>query len=361
MREDFRIDLKHLSELKVPDADDSLLAAFSQIESARVFLETWGTDLEEVITRAFASEDLAAAKNTIIEDSRRLRLRVDAARQIDDFAHTVRTQFPYPVAYRYREVTALSTTSNARATYNAALGCAEALITYLASVGLCLAQGSKGHDKVVAVLRDQMGKGGRAIGEGTWWSLIGSLRGAANTSHESLAPFAAFAASPDVIGAHDRLTQRRNAEAHQRSIDELDLADGLRDLLADLRCLLEASEFLVDLKLLHITSARYNSFSTTSDLEYRALSGDHPIVPTSSLQTGQFGIEVGSLYCQEETGQLRLLRPFLATATCPKCRSQSVFHLDKVTGRGVETKSFEHGHVLVSEDSALICELVGVD
>ncbi|WP_051812672.1 hypothetical protein [Kitasatospora sp. MBT63] len=143
--------------------------------------------------------------------------------------------------------------------------------------------------------------------------------------------------------ARKRLAGRRNDESHLRPVDPVDLPNALRESFDDLSLLAGRARFLADWGLIEITSVLWDSFCGTASLSYRRLSGDHPVVPTSTMMHPSSAVETGSLYLADRDHRLYLLRPFLIGQICPKCRSWSTFHMDKVN-RQLVLKSLEHGH-----------------
>ncbi|MEV0604124.1 hypothetical protein AB0I82_33160 [Streptomyces sp. NPDC050315] len=147
--------------------------------------------------------------------------------------------------------------------------------------------------------------------------------------------------------ARQRLSDRRNDEAHLRRIDAIDLPHATDTAFADLTCLVTKARFLADSPLLQITDVRWNSLSRTAAIEYRELMGDHPVVPTKTMTSGSNDLETDSLYLRDSEHNLHPLRPFLIGRDCPTCRTWSTFHVDKVPGStAVTLKSLEHGHIL---------------
>lgn len=349
-----------LCSLPVPSPDEALQSAFDELDAAATQFEVWRLNVEDVLREAFNFRDLAAARHAIIEGGRNARLRVRAGQLVGDFEHTIRTQFPYPVAIKYRTVTALSATSDVKSAYEAALDCAEVLITYMGSLALALAADTDSFSATAAAVADAFRRGGSSIGFGTWWSVLTSLDAKRISPNSVLREFVTFTRSSEVRNSFSDLSARRNDEAHRRKLDPESIPDGLATSLRGLLTLMKAAEFLVDLPLVHTIDIRADSRKGESVVEHRVLQGDHPIVPVAHLTSRKAFLEKESLYCLQDGQELHLLGPFLITSRCPICKNQSVFHLDRLSGGRVQLKSLEHGHVLESPDSHLVCELLGV-
>ena len=165
-----------------------------------------------------------------------------------------------------------------------------------------------------------------------------------------------FAAGCDFAIA--RLRQRRNDEAHGRPVDSHDLPVACENALADVQLLLAGSQFLADMPLLLAGPTTWDAITRSGTSEFRRLAGDHPVVPREQLPIRRSDIENGSLYVQDAAGELHLLRPFVVAEDCPRCRTLSTFHVDRVSGGVATLKSFEHGHL--SEPATMVRALAAV-
>ncbi len=353
-----QLPLDALQSLPVPIPDQLLETAFEELEQAGRLLDAWKVDALEVMGEAFREGDLATARSAIIEGGRLTRMRVNAASLVGDFRHMVLTQYPYPVAYRYRHLTTASTTHELRTTYAKALACAETLIGFLGSLTLSLSEGMPLHQNITSNLRDQMGRAGFSVGLGSWWSVLRNLTTQTIPSGSLLEQVASFASSNEVTNAYARLSERRNNEAHQRQVEEHELAAAIDQSTTDLDVLLAGAQFLVDSHLVHVTNTRVDARRQIYTIDYRELRGDNAVVPSARMETDQGPIETDALYLHGADGRLQLLRPFLTVATCPRCHAQSLFHLDRWQGKEVMLRSLEHGHVMASPDSELILQLL---
>lgn len=132
-----------------------------------------------------------------------------------------------------------------------------------------------------------------------------------------------------------RIADRRNAEAHLRPVDRVDLPTALRETFADLELLAKHPLFLADWPLVHVTSVEWDAYRRKATLNIRRLMGDHPVVPTTTMTYGSSEVENRSLYVADRDHRLYLLRPFLIGQICPMCRTRSTFHIDKVHGKFV--------------------------
>jgi hypothetical protein len=282
-------------------------------------------------------------------------MRSEAAALLDDAGYTFRTTFPYPVAYRWREVEAAISARSFKTAYEAILAAAEVLLCYVANTSLAIARESGIELGAMKTIRARLNPGAHGLGFGDWVTVIKEIeesKAIRKASENSpLADFRPFLADSDAGAALKRLSDRRNDESHLRRTELMDLPAAVDAALADLSALHEAATFLPDLPLIQITDFHWDSFRKRAVMSFRELIGDHPVVPTRTITYDRPAVEVGSTYILDGQRRLWLLRPFLAGRTCPKCRNWSTFHVDEMRDGKVIYKSLEHGHTM--EDAGL--------
>ncbi|MFF3787761.1 hypothetical protein [Streptomyces sp. NPDC001933] len=350
-----RIQWKVLQSLALPAPDEALVDALDDLNEARQRTLAWHREATSLRQSSFTDRDREGARQRIIAEGRVLRLRVEAASQLDDASYIYRTTLPYPIALRWRDVEAkVSVDDEPGRAYQAALATAEILFCYCALVAAALAYWEGVTIPRMAAVRSRLTSGGTAPGFGDWVAVLQELPSAVRDlglqSNHPLTEFTSFGADQDVLAARVRLYGQRNDEAHERRADELDLPGALQTALADLRFLLERALFLADLPLAHVTSVRWDALRKRASVDHHRLMGDHPIVPISALEQDHPGLEVGSLYVIDSERRFHLLRPFLTRQLCPRCRAWSTFHLDRTQKQDVLLKSLEHGHPLTVKD-----------
>lgn len=355
MRDAVRVHPSSLEKIVVPQPDRDLADALEELEAAKVRLQQWQTQADEILASVFLKQTPAAARTRVIESGRTLRLRVEAAALLDDLGYTVRTRFPYPIAARWRTAEALQSAAPSREAYGAILDVTEILLCYTALLILALAREAGVELGAAKELQAKLQRGRSGPGLGEWVAILSE---AATTkrlrslpSSHPLNSLRGLLANQLVEGARQRLTDRRNDQAHMRHIDPIALPDAVRDAARDLRIVIGEARFLTDWPLVQVTAVRRDTLARTSHIEYRELMGDHPVVPTSSAQNDETELEIGSLYLRGPDHRLHLLRPYLIGRDCPTCRTWSTFHVDKVPGSTVVLKSLEHGHTV--EDPSL--------
>ncbi|MEV4364460.1 hypothetical protein [Nonomuraea sp. NPDC049625] len=365
-RSGHHVTVSRLAALPVPQPDEALTQAFDDLNAARLQLEEWQKEADSLLESVFTYETAAQARSKIIEQGRALRLRVDAAALLDDLGHTVRTRFPYPVAYRWRETEARMSARDLEAAYSAVLDTAEILLCYTAQVALALGREAGISFGAVTAIREKLAGGRSGPGFGDWAAVLHEAASSRQLrslpAEHPLHDIRGLLASQEAADARQRLNDRRNDQAHLRRIDPIDLPAALQGAFAELTILVERARFLADYSLLHITDVRWDTLQKTAQVHYRELMGDHPVVPTRSMVLPRNDLESGSLYLRDSDHRLHLLRPFLVGQDCPVCRAWSTFHVDRVPKTGVLIKSLEHGHVVreVSQGTTAVLASVGL-
>ena len=344
-----------LRELRLPQPDEALSTALDDLAKAVSLFQAWRSEAETLLGSVFTDSSAKNTRARIVSQGRIIRLRSDAAALLDDSSYIVRTRFPYPVAYRWREVEAAVSARSFKTADEAIRDAAEVLLCYAANLGLAVGHGTTIHLGAVKMIRTRLlsGKSGTRVRRLDRSPRRNSRRSGIPEAPDvnPIAELRSLLAHPDTDAARQRLYDRRNDEAHLRRADSVELVGAVDSSLADLNTLLQAASFLSDLPLIHVTAVHWDSFQKLATVNYRELMGDHPVVPTRSMAHDAPDVEVGSMYIIDGQRRLHLLRPFLIGRVCPECRNWSTFHVDGVADGKVTFKSLEHGHTL--KDAAL--------
>jgi hypothetical protein len=344
-----------LTGLHLPLPDEALAVALDHVVEAGELLEGWRREADELLRSVFLDDSAATARARIVTAGRKLRLRAEAASLVDDFGYMVRTRFPYPVALRWRRVQAAVGGSDPGHAYAEILNAAEILFCYAAQLGLAMSREAGITLGAAAALRGRL-VAGRGPGFGDWVAIIQEIRDSRAirrlSSNHPLRDLGSLAMSLNADAAGRRLYDRRNDEAHQRRVDPVDLPRAVTDSVTELTALLEEARFLADWPLIHVYSARWDTFRAAAAISYRQLMGDHAIVPIQARERQDNDLEQGSLYIIDSDSHWYLLRPFLVGQDCPVCKNWSTFHADREKSVLI-IKSLEHGHI---GDGSLLAE-----
>ncbi|MDB4894660.1 MAG: hypothetical protein JWN15_922 [Firmicutes bacterium] len=343
-----RLSPKDLLSLELPKADQALSAALDELDTAGRRMSSWSAEATTLAGSVFDMDaSLEDARRSIIEAGQLTRFRAEAASQLDDPGYIVRTRFPYPIALRWREVEARISAGDLGPAYEAVLEAAEALLGYSALVTGALAHEAAIELASVGTLQRKLSSAPGGPGLGEWTAVLQEISGVRKRRglrmDHPLHELGALLGSDEAQQARGRLSDRRNAKAHGRAPDAVTLPAALEEAFRDLSLLVSRARFLADLPLIHVTSVTWDAFQGEATIMLRRLMGDHPVVPTSTMQYPSSTVETGSLYLADRDHRLYLLRPFLTCEVCETCHTWSTFHADKEKGNLVQ-KSLEHGH-----------------
>ncbi|AEW95531.1 putative restriction-modification system endonuclease/methyltransferase [Streptantibioticus cattleyicolor NRRL 8057 = DSM 46488] len=345
-----RVKRSELVNLEIPLLDDALAAALDDLAIVRERMSDWQRAATQLLQSAFRDRNVVQARERIIASGQTLRLRVEAATQLDEFSYTIRTRFPFPIAARWREVEVRMSAGEPKEAYEAVLATAEILCGYSALIVSALAREAGIELSSVRAIREKLAGGRTGPGFGEWVAVLeeivsGRKRRTLPAEHP-LQEFGSLLAGSETVAARKRLYDQRNAVAHHRGPDQVELPAALSSAHADLFKLLGRARFLADLRLAHFTDVRWDQLLGSATVDYRSMMGDHPVVPTNTMSSSRNDLEPDSLYLIDREHGLHLLRPFLIGRPCPKCRNWSTFHVDQVPRSGAVLKSLDHSHTL---------------
>lgn len=371
LAEDFRlppavshISADALSALRIPVPDAALKDALASIEQARRRAAAWSGEADDILDKLFDYDSATEARLRVLERSRLVRLRMKAVDDIETLDGQVRTQYPLPIAYRWRALEAARSHGNTRDAYVAALDSAEQTIAFMANVGLALAREVGSTVSTVADIGRRLTRG-QGTSMSDWCNILDELAGRSFTEIDaviSTPEFRNFCSNPAVKAARQDLLRRRNDEAHGRRVELIDLDDAVGNAMASLETINRSLAFLLDNPLVIARSLRWDTIHNHGVLDYQVLSGDHSVVPVHQMPVPSPNIEADSLYLLDSKRSLHLLRPFLTGTNCQRCGTFSVFYVDQRRNRGLTIKSLEHGHSIEAPESLVqAVTAVGLD
>lgn len=363
MRGDDRLLKSSLRDLPVPRADNDLKSALRSLIEAAEKHNTWKEEALDGARSLFDRHSAKDGKMHILETGRRSRQRQRAAERQDDLSYRVQTQFPHPVAYRWRTVAAAKPDLEG---YLHVLECAEVTLSYLAFVAIAMSRSAGEDIGYLKPLRNSVA-GGKGIGLGDWIAILREVRD--NKTFRKLPDTTPFYEvmrfMPDGSDADEvvsRLQNLRNDQAHGRGPRGDAVPDKFDEAKEALLVLLEAAEFISEYPLRYIDRTQADTLEETITYWYRDVMGDHPLVPVEHETRDAQTIEAGSLYLVERSEELHLLRPFLDRRRCPECGTWSTFLLDSFDAdeHSCRLKSMEHSHTTKDGEIRRAFEQVGL-
>lgn len=358
-----RVTPRALRDLPLPSPDAALSEALTGLGRASAELSKWHEEAERVLDGVFEKESASVARTEIISGGRKLRQRVDAAELLGDFDFAVRTRFPYPIAHRWRSLEAHRSGNDLDQTLTAALDCFESLLAYGANIAMVMAAEAGVGLGSLDSIREKLcaGRSGPSLGD--WIAVLeeaaASKQLVALGAELPLGEIRTLLA-PSVMDVRRRLTDRRNDQAHLRRPKLSEAQAVVDEALTDLTTLMGQAIFLTDLTLIHVNTTEWDSFHKTARVRYRALMGDHPVVPYRTTEQPRSDLEAGSLYIADTLGGWHLLRPFLVGRECPDCFTWSTFHVDRMAKGRLTIKSLERGHTIEDESQTEALRQVGL-
>lgn len=352
-----------LQSMPVPLPDETLASALESLRAARTTLGNWIQQAEQAISSVFDFPSARDARLHLLTSGRKLRQRLSAAEQADDFRYRLRTQFPHPIAYLWRAVEAANPDD---AGYAQVLECAETSVCLLACVAIALAQAEGIKIKWLDEMAKRLAARSQGTNMGDWITILREIRDAKSLRKTAgLIPFyevSRFLDDEEVDRALQRLKERRDDRSHGRGPKGSAVAHEFKRSIPDLEILLRSAEFLTEYPLRYIETTRRDSLRHTTEYEYRELMGDHPLVPLQTSQSADAELEAESLYLTDRTGALHLMRPLLLRQECPICGSWATFYLDTYDREGdiCSMKSMEHGHTVQDQTVSNAFRAIGL-
>lgn len=347
-----RVTPRVLASMKVPLPDEHLADALESVESARLRADEWADEANEILESMFRDDNARVSRQKVIERSRIVRLRIQAVEDVETLGGQVRTQYPLPIAYRWRVLEAAGSRGPTNETYLAALDLAEQIMALTANIGLALAHQSGLEVAAVDQISDKLARGeGPTMGD--WSNVLDELDGRKFAAIDDLitsTEFRRFCVDEAARAARRDLRRRRNDESHQRRVQSHELAEACSAVKAQLEVLLTQLSFFLDNPVVLAQELRWDSIDQTGSLTYQKLAGDHSVVPIRELTVNDSTVETGSLYLLDSDRKLHLLRPFLVATNCEQCGTFSIFHVDRLLAGRLTLKSMEHGHTIDAPD-----------
>lgn len=339
-----------LREFRVPIADKEIVTAFDHLSEARAALQAWIGDIDEAANAIVKESTASGSRNQIIQSGQLARQRLRAASQVEELDYRIRTQFPHPLAYVWRELQVSGPDRYHR--LRAITKAAEAHTCFLAQLAILLSRATgKPISYLGAIakrLRDRLG----GTNFGDWFAIIKEVNEArAFRKLDNDAPLielTTLCADQVWEPAIRRLMELRNHDSHGRVASTSLTDEMLAEAEAELETVFRTTEFLTDYRLLLITETRFDSIRQLNRFQYRDLSGDNALAQRRSDESNRNDLESSSLYLRDRRNELHLLRPMLSYLECPECHQMSTFFLDtfdKNKSDVVGIKSFERNSV----------------
>lgn len=338
-----------LREFPVPLADQDLITAIQGLTEARNAFAEWTAKLDQELSELVSNEDMQASRTKILTSGQLARQRYRAARQVEELDYRIRTQYPLPLAYLWRDWQVSS--PDAYRSLRNILKAAEGFTCFFALVALLAGRISNIRIGYIEQMAGRLADRGGGTNFGDWFAILKEVGDSKKfKQHKGSVPFyevTEMMHSEEFENALRLLMSTRNDDSHGRLNPSAIPASLLADLEKALTTIFEHAGFVSDYGLIQIKRSRLDTIKGLTRYEYADLKGDNPLVPVHKGETTQSDLEIDSLYLRDRAGQLHLFRPYLHYLECPECHLMSTFYLDTYSGTGptVGLKSFERNSV----------------
>lgn len=338
-----------LHEFPVPLADKDLIAAIKDLTSARDAFVDWAARLDNELSDIMSTRNMAESRLNLLNAGQLARHRYRAAQKVDSLDYRIRTQYPLPLAYLWRDWQ-VSSPDPYRSLRNI-LKAAEGLTCFFALCALLAGRIAKIKIGYADTIATRLGERGGGTNFGDWFAILEEV-GKSRKFREieksvSFFEVTELMRSKSFEEALRLLMVARNDYSHNRIATNAVPSSLLSDLETALTTIYTETAFVADYRLVQIKDSKVDSIRRKTNYEFADLTGDNPLVQIYKDQTDNTELEDDSLYLRDRIGQLHLFRPFLHYLECPECHLMSTFYLDTYDGVGslVGLKSFERNSV----------------
>lgn len=344
-----RIQASRLSDLAVPVPDDTVLAFLTDVRDAEADLAARVASARALRDQLFTLDDPERF------DAQVRHLRADAEvlsrglAEIDTPAYRVRNFYPFPVAFRYRELDGIV---GVRARYDAVFEVAEKTVAFVACLGLALANREGALNDDERTYAAELWRSNMTAGK--WQDLAYRMAKALRKHEQSLgagdAPSPAasdYAAmwfrgkgtkTSAVYDATKRFIEPRNAKAHHRGpVTDSDYERIADDYTRVLDVIVEGLGWTVSypLRLVVRSDPRWSPSGApaTYDVLTSLYTGDHPGLRQEVIET-TVPLVPGHLYLDVGDGTPLSLYPLVTAHECPACKRRETYVADYWNGQG---------------------------
>lgn len=347
----FRVTPSILREFPVPLADEELVSTIQQLNEARAAFNRWIKHIDEESNAILMETTATGSRRRLLHAGQLARQRHRAGEQVEELDYRIRTQFPHPLAYVWRELQVAGPDRYHR--LRAVTKAAEGHTCFLALVAVLMSRAAGQPIKYLAEIAKRLSQRKSGTNFGDWFAIIKE----ANESRSIRAlkgaiPFAEVSqlcAGEIWEPAVKHLMALRNDDSHGRIAPPSASPSLLAEAEKALATIYSATEFLTDYELMFITETRVDAILQINKYQYRDLTGDNPLAQLRHDQASRLDLETGSLYLRDRQKHLHLFRPLLQYLECPECHQMSTFFLDTYHGDSgsglVGLKSFERNSV----------------
>ena len=329
-------------------------------------------DLESELTSqiekvAKLRDELFSLKGEESDNSRSIR-QLSATAEVlsssllrsDDLDYRVRNFYPFPLAYTYRNLKAISEPAQQ---HEEILRIVENVVSFLACVGLSVGRCEgliprPNHSDLAQEALKDAWRGGIALG--TWKTLAHAvateLQGEAETdlAGDYASIWFSGGGQSDLDACIDELIETRNDARHGRGpTTQAEYEEEVEGLHRRLQTVYEEIEFFVGYPLHLVRNLNSPWDGTGFEVESLTYVGDHPGMDPKVSHI-EHPVAQNLLYIESGSHEWVPLHPVISVHHCPKCKRRETYVLDKWVGEeSFGLKSFERGHGIKAEQAAI--------
>lgn len=349
--------LKSIRSLEVPIPDPKIIDLVSEMNALEASLKNEYEKAREYKKALFDGYDPRDISSRF-EDARFTANALEAAlKQKDDIKYRVRTQYPFPLAYAYRNI---YLEHEYAGIYERQMKYGEQLLSFLSAVGIALSVkygGIENNSEKVELLKEFQSYVRRGVSPGDFQTILQKACKLLSSVEVPIAQsfsqvwykpggkkesvFAKNARENLVSKLNDYKHHRGPSNRHERKMGGEEQSKTLDELLMHI-------EFISDCELIRID--KIDKQWRGDELMYSAsmLKGDHPAFEKIQFSSEQ-NLSIDKLYIQHKSDFI-CLYPMVSLAYNPNTRKEEIFSIDKESGHGFMLKSFESGTSVESKE-----------
>lgn len=357
-----------LRRLEVPDPSTELLDALGTLADAEQQYRTWANEVTDTRRSLFVTRSFAEQLPLLLGRQRTEIARLRAARDVEGLDYRIRNYYPHPIALRRERVFQLD---SGKPRIEAALDCAEHLMTWLAVVAML--QEPSGRGPVRARLLSYCRSGALRL---DWGKCFDLLQTGANFTLNNANPLALV--FPELAELAAQMTDEssawfraerflrgwRNNFAHLQTLPDSDLITLSDEFVENLNCLLEAVSFVGTLPLVYVADYELNPMSSERVATFHFLQGISPVFPRAQRKV-QSELPRGAVGFLNQRDEFVPALPWLTMTPCPVCKRPELFVFNRYERNQATYIAMETGHpdenkLLAKSIAALIATAVPV-
>ncbi|WP_394170333.1 N-6 DNA methylase [Saccharospirillum alexandrii] len=349
--------LKSIRTLEVPIPNSKIIDLVREMNALEASLKNEYEKAREYKKALFDGYDPSDISSRF-EDARFTANALEAAlKQKDDIKYRVRTQYPFPLAFAYRNI---YLEHEYAGIYERQMKYGEQLLSFLSAVGIALSVkygGIDNNSNKVELLKEFQSYVRRGLSPGDFQTILQKACKVLSSVKEPIAQsfsqvwykpggkkesvFAKNARESLVSKLNDYKHHRGPSNRHERKLVGEEQSRTLDKLLMHI-------EFISDCELIRID--KIDKQWRGDELMYSAsmLKGDHPAFEKIQFSSEQ-NLSIDKLYIQHKSDFI-CLYPMVSLAYNPYTRKEEIFSIDKESGHGFMLKSFESGTSVESKE-----------